>query len=231
MMVVYIPYLAGYFEDALDILKKSYKSMKRRDIDVLVYDNGSCAKVKEYLREQDIDYLITAKQNNGAINALFQAVSLAPGEIIAYTDYDVLFDSGWLEPQLEIIDAYNAGMVSGTPAGFSAEDCNKSAPKGVLKPRDLKLHQEWADSIGSHSLQRAADSPQVHLTRDGVDAIVGAKHFQFLAYKETLLEIKPAWCNEAMSGHPVLIDKAIDDAGYLRLSTVDRYVRHIGNKL
>jgi hypothetical protein len=67
------------------------------------------------------------------------------------------------------------------------------------------------------------------LCRRDVEAIGAANHFQFVAPKHVILNALPrAWSGRLM-GQMVELDEAVDAAGYLRLSTVERYTRHIGN--
>jgi len=63
--------------------------------DLMVFDNGSCAEVRDFLikekEEGRIQYLILAEKNMGKGGAWNTMLAGAPGEIIAYTDSDVLF--------------------------------------------------------------------------------------------------------------------------------------------
>ena len=53
----YIPFLSGYYAESLDVLRACLDSMRRDaglPFDTLVFDNGSCPEVREYLlRERD----------------------------------------------------------------------------------------------------------------------------------------------------------------------------------
>ncbi len=75
--------------------------------DLLVFDNGSCEEVKNYLvNEQDegrIQYLILSEKNLGKGGAWNIMLSGAPGEIIAYADSDCLFYPGWLSEIGQIV--------------------------------------------------------------------------------------------------------------------------------
>jgi cellulose synthase/poly-beta-1,6-N-acetylglucosamine synthase-like glycosyltransferase len=94
----YVPFLSGFYAQTLDILKLCLGSIwENSDLsyDLLVFDNGSCQEVVDYLTEaQDagkIQYLILSEKNmgkGGAWNIMLQA---APGEIVAYTDNDAYF--------------------------------------------------------------------------------------------------------------------------------------------
>jgi hypothetical protein len=59
---------------------------------------------------------------------------------------------------------------------------------------------------------------------------VGAGHFQFVARKSVLQEVLPIPAERPM-GQVRRLDAAINERGYLRLSTPDWWVRHMGNTL
>ena len=58
--------------------------------DLMVFDNGSCAEVRDFLvkekEEGRIQYLILSEKNMGKGGAWNVMLAGAPGEIIAYTD-------------------------------------------------------------------------------------------------------------------------------------------------
>jgi GT2 family glycosyltransferase len=122
-MVTFVPFLSGYFEQSLDVLKVSLESLwqnTRLPYDLMIFDNGSCPEVRDYLlelhRKNKIQFLYLSDKNvglPGGWNALFAS---APGKIIAYSDSDVYFYPGWLEACLNLLDTYpNVGMVTGIP--------------------------------------------------------------------------------------------------------------------
>jgi hypothetical protein len=73
-------------------------------------------------------------------------------------------------------------------------------------------------------------SHDYRLSFQGQQAYVGAAHFQFLAPTEVLKKVLPIPSVQPMRGDREL-DIAIDSLGYLRLTTLDTYVRHMGNRL
>ena len=120
-VLVYAPHQAGYFQNRLDVTRMTIESIlanTREPFDLLVFDNGSCPEMVEYLKsleaEGKIDYLILSKRNIGKLNALKIIFNSAPGEIVAYTDDDVFHLPGWLGEHLKIIDTFpNVGAVTG----------------------------------------------------------------------------------------------------------------------
>jgi glycosyltransferase involved in cell wall biosynthesis len=223
--------------------------------DLLVFDNGSCPVVVDYLldmqRAGHIDYLIRAKQNIGKIDALRILFNAASGKIIAYSDDDILFYPGWLEAHLEILDHFPlAGMVSGVPVRNATNHARRSLDAlsaetnpllRILQERRIPDEWEidWAISTGRDPHQYLAetrDQMDLVLQHDvdeshRLEAIGGANHFQFVTPKEVILQaLPPDWTGKLM-GHMIELDEAIDDLGYLRLSTAKRYTRHLGNAL
>ena len=122
-MLAYIPFLSGFYAETLDVLKVSLDSMRKDaglPFDLLVFDNGSCPEVRDYLiREKEegrIQYLILSEKNVGKGGAWNVILAGAPGEIIAYADSDVLFSPNWLARSVEILETFpNVGMVTARP--------------------------------------------------------------------------------------------------------------------
>ncbi|HLO14894.1 MAG TPA: glycosyltransferase family A protein, partial [Anaerolineales bacterium] len=109
----YIPFLSGFYAETLDVLKVCMESMKKDaglPFDLMVFDNGSCPEVRDFLvkekEEGRIQYLILAEKNMGKGGAWNVMLAGAPGEIIAYTDSDVLFSPKWLSRSVEILETF-----------------------------------------------------------------------------------------------------------------------------
>jgi len=119
----YIPFLSGFYAETLDVLKASLESMRKDaglPFDLMVFDNGSCPEVRDFLikekEEGRIQYLILSEKNMGKGGAWNVMLTGAPGEIIAYTDADVLFSPNWLFRSVEILEIFpNVGMVTARP--------------------------------------------------------------------------------------------------------------------
>ena len=119
----YIPFLSGFYAETLDVLKVSMESMRKDaglPFDLMLFDNGSCKEVRAFLvkekEEGRIQYLILSEKNMGKGGAWNVMLTGAPGEIIAYTDSDVLFSPNWLSRSVEILETFpNVGMVTARP--------------------------------------------------------------------------------------------------------------------
>ena len=52
----YIPFLSGFYAETLDVLKVSLESMRKDaglPFDLMVFDNGSCPEVRDFLVQED----------------------------------------------------------------------------------------------------------------------------------------------------------------------------------
>ncbi len=251
-MMTYIPNLEGYFTHRLDVLKLSLDSLIHsvgQQCDIMILNNGCCELVSEYLESllfsERIDYVIHSQRNLGVIGGLKVLFHAVPGEIIAYSDDDVFYYPGWLDAHLKILDTFpNAGIISGAPVGYSSESAfsavNKfisEAPQGLTVVEQARVRdweQDWAESTGrpiDEHLTAINNTPNQHLTFQGVEAIKSSKHFQFVTPKEVICNaFSPGWSGSLMDDL-VSLDESIDGMGYLRLCTPNRYTRHMGNAL
>ena len=252
-LLCHIPNLDGYFKHRLDVLKLALSSLKahtKRPYDLLVFDNGSCEPVLDYLRELNdenmIDYLLLSGQNIGKIGAFKLIFQTAPGQLVAYADDDIFFYPGWLEAHLKVLEAFpQVGMVSGIPlrdrsdrASNSMHALEKEDHHGIIITRERRVPDEWetdwALSVGRDPLEHL-DATQEHkeivLKSNGVEAIGTASHFQFVAPRQVILDALPENWSGRLMGEMIELDEKVDSAGYLRLSTPHRYVRHMGNVL
>jgi glycosyltransferase involved in cell wall biosynthesis len=249
-IVSYIPFLSGYYAHSLDVLKVCLESIwENTDLpyDLLVFDNASCPEARAFLtsahQQNRIQYLVLSDRNmgkGGAWNFIFQA---APGEFIAYADSDIRFYPGWLSSSLAILEAYpRAGMVTArpmrTPEAFysgSLEWARGEAEVVLENGRYIpwEVYLQHVLSLGTSEEQAREwyeSRSDWRLTYNGVQALIGAAHFQFTVRKAIIQEFLPFSMNRPM-GQVRSLDEQVNQAGYLRLTTCQPLVTHMGNQL
>lgn len=247
-VVNFIPYLSGYYEQSLDVLTACLNSICEntpKPFDLMVFDNHSCLEVREFLLENHqqgkIQYLILSEQNIGKMGAWNTMFGAAQGKYVAFADADILFCPDWYEKSLELIHAFpNVGMVTArplrVPSKFSPATLDWGRDHANIEEGHFQSWEVFWDHTRSLGLTEKEaqedflDSHDFRLSFQGQQAYVGAAHFQFLAPTEVLKKVLPIPSVQPMRGDREL-DIAIDALGYLRLTTLDTYVRHMGNRL
>jgi glycosyltransferase involved in cell wall biosynthesis len=246
----YIPFLSGYYADMLKVLQACLTSIwENTDLehDLMVFDNGSCEEVISFLRDaQDsgrIQYLILSDKNLGKGGAWNMILTCAPGEIIAYADNDCLFSKSWLSESVKILDTYpKVGMVTARPfqttpefyshtLKWAQEELGVKLERGHLVP--FETLQEFNLSLGQtdeYSRSLIANAEDVRLTYKGVQAYAGGSHWQFTARKSVLAEFLPFEMDRPM-GQVKELDRRMNEAGYLRLMTVEPLAMNLSNTL
>ncbi len=245
-----IPFLSGYYEQSLDVLKAVIESLNatrepEHPYDVMVFDNHSCAEVRDYLKqaadEGKIQYLVLSDTNIGKIGAWNFMFGAAQGKYIAFTDGDVVFRPGWLSASLALFEAFpNVGMVTArplpTPMEYSSATLEWARQARALKEGrflDWETFWEHTGSLGvaeAEARKMYDETTMYRVQRGGQTAFIGAAHFQFMARRETLQKIVPLPSKQPMRGERAL-DIAINEMGLLRLTTEKPLVVHLSNRL
>jgi glycosyltransferase involved in cell wall biosynthesis len=245
-----IPFLSGYYEQCLEVLKTCIGSLHANTPephDLMVFDNHSCSEVRRYLLEAYergiIQYLVLSDENIGKIGAWNYIFGAAQGKYIVFSDGDIGFRPGWLPASLALFETFpKVGMVTArplrTPMQYSAAtlDWAKQQTPGVYEAGhflDWETYWEHARSTGYSEEKAHSEFPQGQdhrLNFGGKTAFIGATHFQFMAPNEVLKNVIPLPSEQPMRGERAL-DIAVNEMGYLRLTTDQALVWHIGNRL
>jgi hypothetical protein len=250
-MLSHIPDQSGYFQNRYDVMRLSLESLIAHSpagTDVLVFDNGSCQPVVDYLRSMrdagKITYLLLSSRNIGKIGAFQILFRAAPGEIIAYADDDILFLPGWLDASLRVLDSFpNVGMVSGyyvrshMKHGIQstlkfAEEAGRTIERGQILPREWEQH--YVENYGRTWEQYQQEISGVEdfiIGANGAEAFISAQHMQFLTPKHVILEALPTQWGGQLMGQMKELDISVDGLGYLRLSTREPVTRFLGNAI
>ena len=138
----YIPFLSGFYAEMQDVLKACLESIwQNTDLpyDLMVFDNGSCSEVCQYLldryEEGRIQFLTLSEKNLGKGGAWNMILGGAPGELVAYTDNDCYFRPGWLSRSIELLETFpNVGMVTARPFRTNPEFYTRSVGWGEETP-------------------------------------------------------------------------------------------------
>jgi glycosyltransferase involved in cell wall biosynthesis len=256
--IVYIPFLSGYYAQSLDVLRLCLGSLRAHTDEpheLLVFDNGSCPEVRAFLadalQEGAIDYLLLSNENlgkAGAWNIVFEA---APGDVMAFCDSDIFFKPGWLTEHLRILKTFpDVGMITGLPIRQQVDVFTKT---GLAKARtDPRISVENGDFISDEAMAaycvgvnrdyeqyraEIAGTHDIRLQLGDVRALLGACHFQFVAYKSVLKSLLPLSARLLLDGSAVAhgseseLDQRVEERALLRLSTETPYVHHLGNTL
>jgi len=250
-VLTYLPNEIGYFQDRFDVTRTCIESIitnTHTPYDLMVFDNGSCARVVDYLREKrdagQIDFLILSDKNIGKLSALKIMFQAAPGTVIAYCDDDIFFLPGWLQTHLKIIDTFpDVGLVSGMyikshmKEGISAtikfgERADVVMERGNLISEEIENH--YMENMGrtrKRYLSEIEGLEDVRLTHQGISVFASAGHYQFVAKKNRILEALPADWNPNLMGEMRALDRKIDELGYLRVCTTPATLRLLGNQI
>lgn len=246
----YIPFLSGFYAESLDVLKVTLGSLNENtdmDYDLLVFDNGSCDEVQDYLlaeqRAGRIQYLMLSDKNLGKGGAWNQILAGAPGEIIAYADSDVQFLPGWLSRSVELLETYpNVGMVTSRPFRTKPDYFSsgliwgENTPEVVVQSGQFipwETFLEFNLSLGHEEkeIREIYESTEdIWLEYKGIRAVLGASHWQFVSYKSVLQQFLPFEMSRPM-GQVKQLDERMNGQGYLRLMVPDALVLNMSNTL
>ena len=248
-VLTYIPFLSGYYEQSLDVLKLCLWSIWEHTdepYDLMVFDNGSCQEIVDYLKASfdlgHIQYLLLSSRNIGKVGAWNIILSGVPGEWVVYADSDIFFFPGWMSAHLELFNHYpDVGTVTGLPRRrrtiYSERTLERvsehpeiEVSKGHFIPEAwIEDHARSVGKIEELDTELARDD--FLLEYRGMQSFVTAQHFQFMMRKEALEPYLPFDYSRPMGKDVANFDQAIESSGLLRLATKERTIMHMGNRI
>ncbi len=247
---VYVPNLdEGYFADSLKILKMCIGSLLvtvHAKTKISIINNGCCEEVSSYLKDlykehEIIDQLFHSKINLGKVNALYSVIKGNLEPLVTITDADVLFLNGWQQAVEKVfVDFPKAGMVSPVPNTILYDSSFVNATfyhgfmkriikfKDVIDPDGLKKFQA---SIGRELYKKIHLEKFFTLTQGEKEAVIGCGHFVATMRAQVFNESPkgPSQFKVVGGSEKLYIDKPNDDAGFLRLATMNNHAYHLGN--
>ena len=246
----YIPFVSGFYAELPKVLSTCLEALRRGadlPFDLLVFDNGSCEEVRQYLLDEHqqgrIQYLLLSEKNLGKGGAWNMMLAGAPGEIVVYTDNDCLFCPGWLSASLKLLEAFpNVGMVTARPFRTNPESYTRTLEwaeqtpgvtleRGQFIPWEVFLEFDQSLGQSEDEIRRHYEASQdVRLSCGRVSALVGASHWQFMAYKSVLAQFLPFSMDRPM-GQVKQLDQRMNAAGLLRLMPTEPYAMNLSNTL
>lgn len=242
-VITHLPNQEGYHEHRLDVIKLCLTSMRigAPDIPVMIWDNGSCAALTDWLREEYKPQTLVLSPNIGKSSARAGMVRMVRTDaIIATCDDDMLFYPGWWAANEEVLKMYPAivGKASCYPVRTQGRwgcDFTKAWAKGNGKLEAGRFISEEEDYDFCYSIGRdyewhkgyTENDVDYRVTYNGIQAYCFSHHCQFMAFAGKIIPFCERVDSCMHDEKP--FEMAIDHAGLLNLTTAKRYARHIGN--
>lgn len=242
-VITHLPNEEGYHSHRLEVIKMSLESLLASTSikpHILIWDNGSCNALTDWLREEYKPDTLILSHNIGKSSARSFIANMLPNDtILAIADDDILYYPGWLTKQIELLKHFpNVGSITGNPirtafrwgCNNTMDWCRKNGK--LLEGRYIpdRYEYDFCVSIGRDYMQHAIDTKfekDFKVIYKGLEAYTHSHHCQFVCYADTIKQFCKI-TDEALPEEKSF-DIAIDLAGYLRLCTTTRYTRHIGN--
>jgi len=236
---------SAYHKDRMEVMQVCLSTMRdgaELPHTFMVWDNGSCDSFRDWLEWDFKPDIVIKSSNMGKTLARASMIKMLPPEtIVAYSDDDMIFYPGWLQPQIEILETFpNVSVVSGYPVRTAFRWACENTIAWAEKNRKVKkgrfIPREWEDdfcvSIGRdptwHATEYTLNDIDYKVTYKNKEVYLTSHHCQFVGYAG---RIAPhLFYDYKAMGDEKPFDVAMDESG-LRLCTTERYARHMGNKL
>lgn len=243
-VVTHLPDNDGYHRERFDIVLESIRQARELagcDHWLTVWDNGSCGEMRAGFWSLGKDVNIIFSKNIGISNAMRRLLWMYSDSIVALANDDIFYEQDWLVKQTEILKTYpNVGTVSGITTryymGKAVMSTEAWAKQNGVPVTGLDIPPIWDEqhglSIGKarhEHLQAFGTQRAPLLEHNGVKAIIGGNHAQFVCYASRIAPLIPH--SKRLMERLFPFDMMVDAVGLLRLLTPERTARHIGNVL
>lgn len=239
-VVTHLPNTLGYHEHRLEVIQTCIESMTKHapPHSLVIWDNGSCEALRQWIRSKKPDVFIESVNvgKTTARTAIFRM--LPPETLVAMSDDDIFYYPDWYEAQVNVLNTFpNVACVTGNPIRTSFRWGSENTIGWMKKEGILEVGRFIPDQYERDFCISIGRDPHVHKRNtvndmdyrgmyNGVYAYATSHHCQFLSIAGRVLPAM-VFDNHAMADEKPF-DVRMDNIG-LRLSTVQRYSRHIGN--
>jgi hypothetical protein len=242
-VITHLPNREGYHKERFEVIEACWASLNHQGLPLYIWDNGSDAEFRDWLQKVARPQYLTLSPNIGKASARTAILrTFPPKTIVCMSDDDIYFYPGFLDAHLELLNGFpNVGAVSGCPIRTQFRWGNEATLKWARENAALTsgrfIPDEWefdfCRSIGrdyyGYHIGKTADEVDWLIEYNGLKAYATAHHMQFVGYAGRLGGIG-LWTDHAMRAEKAF-DCAIDELGMLRLTTTERYTKHMGNVL
>jgi len=254
VVVFYIPNIEeDYYKESVIVLDACLNSLVNtinfETTNITLINNNSVVEVAEvvekYIKKNQIDKYVLYDENKGKVYAAIDEVRGVYEPFVTITDCDVLFFSGWEQAVFDVFKNYKkAGVVTPLPAPYNAFHANfsvffdhyflgKMKFGKVVNDNDIDLYIQGVNNTALINRKGKYNWKEKQYYLDGnIKAIVGATHF-VATYKSAIFKNETEFPEiKFINGYETsFIDKLADKKGLYRLSTLNTFAYHIGNKL
>lgn len=236
----------GYHKDRFEVIQTCLTTMRERshcDHSFLIWDNGSGSRLRRWLQEDfRPDILIQSPNMGKGIARAFAVRMFSSDTIVCYSDDDIYYYDNWLLHQLKLLRVFpNVAVVSGYPVRTQfqrgIENTIAWAKKNAKLETGLFIPDEWekdhAASVGRSwaKYQKLTENDKDYrISYWGLQAYAMSHHCQFIGLAGNIVKVAYVAIDGLLTPDEWPFDVALDEIG-LRLCTIERLCRHIGNVL
>lgn len=245
IMPVYIPNDEKYYHNAFDSLKLCLRSLiltLPKTSLITIVNNNCSEQVSEYLNELfykgEINQLVLNSINKGKVEAVLDIFRNSKEDLITITDCDVLFKQDWFYETKKVFKTFpKVGYVSPLPLPGACNYYSKwSWFYGLTNNKIFKEKHSDTESLllfnKSILVQRELSATEKYpfkLKKENMTAVLGAGHFCGTYNKNIIDKVPYEFSGNIFTGgEKLFLDKPVEDAGFLRLSTDKGWVFHMG---